>query len=106
MRRSDARGPGCEDGKGGAPLDGEARPCPASTARHTNDPARSAESSVRELNGALAEADLSFEMFEGVHWSISLRAFASAEGSLRTDRVAPVLEIRVTSHDPQGMTVV
>src|SRR5690606_26905542 len=36
MRRSDAMGRGCEDGKGGAPLDGEARSRPASTARHTH----------------------------------------------------------------------
>src|SRR5690606_788707 len=86
MRRSDALGRGCEDGKGSAAFDGEARPCPAPTARRTSDPARSAESSVRQLNGALAEADLPFEMFEGVDWCIFLGARASVEGSSTSDR--------------------
>jgi hypothetical protein len=86
MRRSDAMGRGCEDGKGGAPLDGEARFGGESTARHTSDPARSAESAVRELNGALAEAELSLEDFKEAHRSVFLGARSSAEGSSRSDR--------------------
>ncbi len=109
MRRSDAMGRRSEDRESCTPADGEARPCPAPTARHTSEPSRSAESSVhwppsaprfagarrpwsivksstawtlftpaRELNGALAESDLSFEMFGGVHWCIFLDAVASA----------------------------
>ncbi len=144
-------GRGCEDDKGGAPLDGEAPsllppwlvPTPAelardrlagalafgssgpgrvgslrraSTTRHTRDPARSAEFAVhcppsaprlagarrpwssvkssaawtlftpaRQLNGALAEADLPFEMLEGMRWCILL-VFLSSPGGFVEER--------------------
>ncbi len=87
MRRSDVVGGGCEDDKGSATFDGEARLGAESTARHTSDSARSAESAVRELNGALAEADLSFEMFAGVDWSVfsgasaCLKALSMSDGA-------------------------
>src|SRR5690606_8006469 len=82
VRRSDALGGGSEDGESctAANANGQARPCPAPTARYTSDPARSAEFAVRELNGALFDADLSFEVFEGVHWSIFLGCFCLCEG--------------------------
>ncbi len=92
-------GGGSEDGESCTAADGEARPCPASTARHTSGPARSAEFAVRELNGARAlfDADLSFVMFERVHWSILFGANASAEGSSRNDGVTLLLGIRVAT---------
>lgn len=40
----------------------------------------------RELNGALAEADLSLEDFKEAHRSVFLGARSSAEGSSRSDR--------------------
>src|SRR5690606_25812795 len=41
---------------------------------------------ARELNGALAEADLSLEDFKEAHRSVLLGARSSAEGSSRSDR--------------------
>src|SRR5512138_772607 len=41
---------------------------------------------ARELNGALAEADLSLEDFKEAHRSVFLGARSSAEGSSRSDR--------------------
>src|SRR5690606_36302282 len=107
---------GCEDKESCTAADGEARPCPAPTARHTSDPARSAEFSVHwpasaprlagarrpwssvksstawtlftpalQLNGTLAEAGSSFEMFEGAHWSIYSRASASLKAPSMSD---------------------
>jgi len=65
MRRSDALGRGCEDGKGGAPLDGEAWFGATPSTCSLGNAAWSDEFAVRDLNGTLFDADLSFEMFEG-----------------------------------------
>jgi hypothetical protein len=85
-QRCHALGRGCEDNKGGA-LDGEARFGAASTPRRTSDRARSDESAIRQLNGALGEADLSFEMFEGAHWCIFLLGCSCSPCNYRPNSV-------------------